>query len=394
MNPFRFLRNHARSPTFRNFTHLTIMFVYLDHAHFSALDAMLRREPDAFWKFLEFWLEQGCKLIVSRAHLHEIGQSVDERDVQKRLEVLRYFSTWSGDMKENVDWVLIREIRAQTLHLLRKDNERHSNPYAALQEEMYHRVDHDVLADFVDRSRFEWLEDQNRRKRMAAFENRSTSLRKEFKRLTGKKEPKWDPEGWRLLPLVANMMPVASGDPVADRWMAGVRERAPNCWRQSTRKRQALICIYDLGGLASLDRAPEQDLHRLGFYRALGRHWVGPYCRLKKYDPEAIDAALNSFDPYDAPAISVALAVERGRKTHEKKFEASDFMDVDHVLWAAYSDLAFIDKRTYGFLVQNRNNPSTARLLSPHISVKFERVSTLDDVKHHIMAITLDRSSV
>lgn len=76
--------------------------------------------------------------------------------------------------------------------------------------------------------------------------------------------------------------------------------------------------MYDLEGLSTLDRAPEQDLSRLGFYRAFGRHWVVPYCRLENHDPEMVQAALDHFDPYDAPGISASLAVERGRKLHDK----------------------------------------------------------------------------
>jgi hypothetical protein len=368
------------------------MFVYLDHAHFAALDVMLRRDPAGFGDFLGFWLENQCKLVVSRAHLHEIGQSIDERDVEKRLEVLRYFSIWSGDKAENVDWVVIREIHHQTLHRLGPENEGTSEPYSSIREELYRPAEHSNLQDFVRQSRLGWLEDLRFRHEFAAFENRGVSLRKKLRKVTKKKEPGWDPEGWRMLPLVESIAPTASGDPVADRWLAAVKSRTRECWQRAKRKRQMLVCMYDLDGLAAVARAPEQDLSRLGFYRALARHWVRPYCRLAKHDPVAIEAALDSFDPYDAPAISASLAVERGRKTHEKAFEAGDYMDADHVLWAAYADLAFIDKRTHGFLLQARRTPTTARLLSPHLKVRFERAATLDDVKRHIIARAEERS--
>lgn len=174
--------------------------------------------------------------------------------------------------------------------------------------------------------------------------------------------------------------------------MAEVRARRRECFEHAKRERQALICLYDLNGLASLERANEQDLSRLGFMRALARHWVEPYCRLAKHDPKAVQLALERFDPYDAPAISASLAVERGRKLHEKDYEASDYMDVDHVLWAAYADLAFIDRRTHGFLLQAKKNRATAQLLSPHLSVRFERVADLDDVKKHIVRLAEERS--
>jgi hypothetical protein len=41
------------------------MFVCLDHAQIAALDALNRRDPAAFVDFLAFWLEHGCRLVVS-----------------------------------------------------------------------------------------------------------------------------------------------------------------------------------------------------------------------------------------------------------------------------------------------------------------------------------------
>jgi hypothetical protein len=367
------------------------MFIYLDHAHFSALDVLLRQKPAEFAEFLEFWLAHGCQLVVSRAHLHEIGQSADDRDVQKRLEVLRYFSVWSGAEDENVDWVIIYEILNQTLHRLDTDAEPGRRSYLPLREMLYHPVAASTIEQFVWAVRPGLLDDQRSRQEFARFENTGINLRKTYERLTNRKAVKWDRDGWKLLPLVRSTAPKAGGDLVADKWMAEVEARTPECWRRAYKKREMLTCVYDIRDLACIKRAPEQDLSRIGFYRALGRHWVPPYCERAGHDPGAVQAALDLLDPYDAPAISAALAVERGRKLHDKEYEASDFMDVDHVLWAAYTDLAFVDKRTHGFLLQAKKNPVTARLLSPHLAVRFERAANLDDVKQHITRIATER---
>ncbi|HEY0152330.1 MAG TPA: hypothetical protein VGB92_10050 [Longimicrobium sp.] len=368
------------------------MFIYLDHAHIVALDVLLRREPKKFAEFLEFWLDHKCKLVISRAHLHEIGQSDDDDDVQKRLDLLQYFTIWSAPTNENVDWVLIREIRYQTLQRLLNKGDHSAAAYRAVRDELYRPVEHHAVRQFVLEARPGWLNELRERRDLAQYENQSRILRKKYREITGRKEPKWNPEASKMLPVMQSLMPVLSGDEVADRWMAQVNARSSHCWASSKGKRQALVCIYDLDGLAALSRAPEQDLSRLGFYRALARHWVAPYCRLAKHDPEAVEAALDMFDPYDAPGISAALAVERGRKRQETEYKASDFMDVDHVLWAAYADLAFVDKRTYGFLAQAKKKPETAKLLSPHLNVRFERAASLTEVKRHIIALVEDRA--
>lgn len=67
-------------------------------------------------------------------------------------------------------------------------------------------------------------------------------------------------------------------------------------------------------------------------------------------------------------------------------------MDVDHVFWGAHADLAFIDRRTHGFLLQARRNSKMAKLLSPHLNVRFERAADLNDVKKHIRLLAEARS--
>lgn len=368
------------------------MLIYLDNAHISALDILHRRNPQAFGSFMDFWMEHGCRLIVSRAHMHELAQCEDDRDVENRLEMLRYFSIWSGAEHENVDWVIIREIQSQTLHRLHSTERPNTATYRDLRRDLYRATDFSAFQRFIWSARPGLLDELRTRRKFAEFENRSIRLKTFFRKQTGQKEPKWNSKAWKMMPLLESSVPVVYGDKVANQWLAEVRARGCECFENANRKRQALICLYDLNELAAVERAPEQDLSRLGFYRALAKHWVAPYCRLAKHDPEAIQAALDQFDPYDAPAISTALAVERGRKRHEKDYEASDFMDVDHVLWAAHADLAFVDKRTHGFLLQARNAPATAGLLSPHLTARFVRAVSLEDVQKQILKLVKEHS--
>jgi hypothetical protein len=164
------------------------MLVYLDHAHFVALDILRRREPSTFAEFLAFWLEHRCQMVISRAHLHEIGQSETAQDVENKLEVLQYFSLWSTSLEENVDCVLIREIRHQTLHRLESTEAWAPSRSGQLREELYRPVNHDTLRRFVRRNRAGWMEELRGRKQMSAFENRSIAGSKAFSAFDGEEE--------------------------------------------------------------------------------------------------------------------------------------------------------------------------------------------------------------
>jgi hypothetical protein len=368
------------------------MLVYLDHAQLSVLDILFRRDAGAFAEFLNFWLHHGCQLIISRAHLHEIGQSEDERDVEKRLDLLKYFSILSGDPGENVDWVIIYEMIHQALQRLNPEPAPASEAYVPMRDKLYRPTEHSAIESWIRAARPALLEEMRTRRDMARFDNTSMDLRNKYRSVSSRKEPKWDPEAWRMMPIVDRIAPDLRGDLVGDRWNAEVRSRTRECFRRAKNKRKALLCIYDLDGFTCANGAPEQDLSRLGFYRALAQKWVLQYCRRAGHALDAVQAVLDQLVLYEAPGISAALAVERGRKLHEKDYEASDYMDVDHVLWGAHADLAFIDKRTHGFLLQARRNPKVANLLSPHLKVRFERAAHLDDVKKHIRLLAEERS--
>jgi hypothetical protein len=367
------------------------MFVYLDNAHFSALEALLRQKPDAFIDFLAFWLEHDCKLIVSRAHLHEIGQHEDERDLERRLELLRYFSIWSGDEHENVDWVIIREMLQQALFRLQPDAASPAAAYLPLRAQLYRSAELSSIATWLRSARPALLHEMRTRREMARFENSSRELRNLVRDIINE-EPKWSPDAWKMMPVVEKITPKVAGDPVGDLYNATVKARMRECYQRAKKERQALRCMYGLEGFACADAAPKQDLSRLGFYRVLAQHWVLPYYRRAGHDAAAVQAVLDQLNLYDAPGISGALAVERGRKLHHKEWEPGDYMDADHVLWAAHADLAFLDKRTYGFLQQAKTSRDMARLLSPHLRVRFERTTTLEDVKKHIITLAKERS--
>jgi hypothetical protein len=198
-----------------------------------------------------------------------LGQGEDERDVESKLEMLRYFNLWSAPQDENVDWVIIREILHQTRRRLDSNLDASPPEYRSVRDQLFRPVDQASIRGFVRRSRGGWLEELRSRHAIAEFENRSLAVRKLFQEKFAKKKPRWDPDGWKLLPWVQRALPQLTGDPVADRWMSEVGARTQDCWQRAKRERQAKICIYGLEGLAELDRVPLEDLPRVGFYRAL-----------------------------------------------------------------------------------------------------------------------------
>jgi hypothetical protein len=150
------------------------MFIYLDHAQIAALDVLQQRNPKGFGEFLAFWLEHRCQLILSRAHLHEIGQSEDELDVIRRPK------------------------------------------------------------------------------------------------LSKRKEPKWDPEAWKMMPVARTVLPDLRGDAVGECWLREVEGGTQERWSRAKPKRQMLACIVPASAVRPSRIFPGSD--SIGRLRTSGSH--------------------------------------------------------------------------------------------------------------------------
>lgn len=65
-----------------------------------------------------------------------------------------------------------------------------------------------------------------------------------------------------------------------------------------------------------------------------------------------VDKLVKTLDPYRSPSVSLNMAIERARSLQSQKDKASDQIDMEHLYFAPYVDLMFIDKRTFEYVTQ------------------------------------------
>ena len=59
---------------------------------------------------------------------------------------------------------------------------------------------------------------------------------------------------------------------------------------------------------------------------------------------------LYKIDVADCPGFLLRMALLRAIKTSDKKYAPSDWVDVNHIVYAPYVDIFYSDKRTLDFL--------------------------------------------
>jgi hypothetical protein len=92
-----------------------------------------------------------------------------------------------------------------------------------------------------------------------------------------------------------------------------------------------------------------------------------------------------SLDVYDLPGTSHYIAATRGQVVTQRKDLASNFPDADHVTYAPYVDLHFVDGRTFKDL--ERQKAENGALLAPHLRPRIREASSASALVAEIEAL-------
>lgn len=360
------------------------MLVYLDSAHFALLERASEAGSKEFWTA---WHSCGCELALSLHHLQEIGQLSDRGSAERRLRILEPFPVIRS-RQEGFNLVISLEIQFQFLKL----------------------AGYEIL---VKRSALETLFPITQLSELT----KSVEVQPIFHLMraalaTGTEGANLAKEAARIGPAVDFDAPVdvaqmmsAESEAAVEAELANLPPATANLMRQMVDQVRATIiregtvgealkAIYGLQEIAKHRTIPESDLAAVSlFYKEASAEAT----RLG-IDRNKVQTLLSQLDPYQAPGFALQLAVHRARTLHPKPDEPGDQIDVAHIAFAPYVDLAFVDKRTLGFLTQEaRDRP---QFLSPEFTKNIKKAGTLDRVAevvrehHHALESASKASSV
>lgn len=147
--------------------------------------------------------------------------------------------------------------------------------------------------------------------------------------------------------------------------------------------RKGLEAIYGLQNVHIREQIPQSDLAAVSVFFKTARTEAASICSQAGLSELQCEPFIDQLDPYAGPGFALQLAAQRARRLHPKPDEPGDEVDVGHLAFAPYVDLAFVDKRTLGFISQEaRDRPN---LLAPAFTENIVRAGTLEQVGRVIL---------
>lgn len=130
---------------------------------------------------------------------------------------------------------------------------------------------------------------------------------------------------------------------LGDRAIEALNAADGNLWEANLKR----LGISEVSCLSEI--RPEDFGKAAGFYEA-AREFASDVATSVNTDSSTVLRLVNQLRPYDAPGYSIEMAVARARARHSQKPTAGDQVDEEHVCFAPYVDLMFVDKRTKAYI--------------------------------------------
>jgi hypothetical protein len=351
----------------------TQMLIYLDSAHFDLLERATESDAKEFWSS---WEACGCELALSLHHMQEIGQLSDRGSAQRRIKVLERFSTIRS-CGGGFDRVRSLEVQAQIY--------RHAGYEVDVQQVVRGLLFPVSPLEMLVSS----LEVQPEFKQLRA----ALEMAAEAENLS--KEATRQGSAMNLdAPIDPSTINSAEAEQLLETVLADVPQEVALLMRQMYERvraqileqgtvRKGLETLYGLQDVVVRGSIPDSDLAGVATFFNVARDQVGGICSRVGMERSNGEQLVLRLDPYHSPGVALQLAAQRARHLHPKPDEPGDQVDVAHLAFAPYVDLAFVDRRTLGFITQEaRDRP---HLLAPEFTKNIVRAGTLDRVAEVIL---------
>jgi len=355
------------------------MLVYLDTAQLAWLEAASEQIRS---EFLARWRKFGCELAISLQILQEVQNRGSLAHITARLETLQQLQPLRG-IPAGSAGVMVFEIT----------------------EQMRQRVGGGLNEDRLSRGRRHLFPPLA----LATLRDTVAQYLTQFRRfnLIGQAQAALQQNALAITPVRkgTRVDPSAVAEIIRGHQEQVINGLAPNEATNLLRECGDLVvqALYDAGGdlweaklrwlgiseLTCLKNLrPEDYLKVAGFVQA-ARDFATDIADGAGIDRPTVLALVNELRPYDAPGFSVEMAVARARTRHARTPTPADQVDEEHVSFAPYVDLMFVDKRTRSYIEEEVRRHDSRIAFDP--SAKLVRPRSISDVLDSISVMGSSR---
>jgi hypothetical protein len=356
------------------------VLVYLDTAHLAWLEHALLTSPPAARAFLDGWHAVGCELAVSYHHVEEIAQLETTRTRTRRLMTLwefgrsiRYSGLGSGSVFE-------LEIADQLRGLA---GIRPPAPLHAFRARLFPASTADRIALEVTTA-IPGLRRNRTFRGLSAWAGTQWKTMREYARRHGIAFPlsgklPFTPEAAEML--VANISKLKI--PHELNAVPDVIERIRRAGAGRYSQRRATEYLFALDDTRAARMAPKADLAELGTFMHIARTVAAHIDASRTPNTQPTTPLVAALDPYACRGARLRLARLRAQANTRTPDVPSDGVDADHLVYAPYVDVMFVDKRTREYLVQEARRDK-GRLLPSESIRGIRQAGSLTDIERAI----------
>jgi hypothetical protein len=188
----------------------------------------------------------------------------------------------------------------------------------------------------------------------------------------------WDEIG----PLMESTLRTSVEDTPAGRVLVAFVRRMNDLVKKHKSVQRAFEELYGLSGMDITPPLHPTNLLAASVFFSSAQEQIKQVAKACNIPLPSLLALLPQLHPYKTPGYSLGIAVDRARQLSGNRTEAGDQIDVDHITFAPYVDVLFVDKRTFTFLNQElRDRPE---LLVPPPDGRIRFAGTVDKLEQEL----------
>ena len=163
------------------------------------------------------------------------------------------------------------------------------------------------------------------------------------------------------------------------RALIGFIRRMNDLVKKPKNVRPAFEELYGLVGIEVTPTLRPTDLTAASLFFSSAREKIKQIAETFNTPMPFLMALLPKLHPYKVPGYSLGMAINRAWLLSGNRAETGDRVDDDHVTFAPYVDVLFVDKRTFAFLNRELRDRPELLVQPPDGRVRF--AGTVDQLE-------------
>lgn len=328
------------------------MYIYLDTTQLSQISdlAYSSSSSDKVFldEFLRQWNNKKAELCLSLQHLREASHLEYKQSREDRLNTLQKFQIlrftpfgWPS--------IIQKEAIIQVLNLISSKN---YDPKTLLKNDIWKKTNSKSLLDYVEQN----LNTLQKSREIYEVASDIEDLFKLARQLLGKHLKRRFKDLKAMHPdkleearkIIEQLQSGYETDDISNIFIEKIFRAAQETGSLSS----ALVKLLKVEEHSDIEKRYLNDASSLSVFYRLVREAIPYVVRITELSEHEVSQYITKIDLSSCPGFSLRMALLRALHSSYKKFEPSDWVDADHIVYAPYVDIFFVDKRTYTFLNQ------------------------------------------